>query len=159
MGEIGENILRYQQVMGGAVVVHAHKALILKRNQELEDVLPGEWEFPEGKKKMGETLAKAVIRECKEETGLDVEVIQFVDYFEFGTASHEVVRDFTQINFLCRIVGEAAITLSPSHEAFAWVEEADIDRYVLNDQRRRTLKKAFALAAGLEKRVKTEVKK
>ena len=56
-----------------AVLWHAGKFLIGRRSPD--DFLAGLWEFPGGKIAAGETPSAAVVRECKEETGLDVMVI------------------------------------------------------------------------------------
>ena len=40
-----------------------------------EQVLAGYWEFPGGKIKSGETPEQAAIRECLEETGLHVQIV------------------------------------------------------------------------------------
>ena len=129
------------------MVIHLHKALILKRN-EPRHVEFG-WEFPEGKKELGETLIRAVIRECEEETGLAVEIMDMVDYFEFGTASHEQVRDFTQINFLCRcLVEEPQVLLSAAHTEYRWIGEAEIPAYISNPKRAASLCRAFACFRG-----------
>ena len=44
------------------------------------------WTLPGGGKQAGETLEQAVVREVKEETGLDVEIIQllFEEDYEYG---------------------------------------------------------------------------
>ena len=56
-----------------AVLWHAGKFLIGRRSPG--DFLAGLWEFPGGKIAAGETPSAAAVRECKEETGLDVMVI------------------------------------------------------------------------------------
>ena len=44
------------------------------------------WTLPGGGKQAGETLEQAVVREVKEETGLDVEIVQllFEEDYEYG---------------------------------------------------------------------------
>lgn len=49
--------------------IYKDKFLFVQRHKN-DDVLPGYWCFPGGKVHVGETLAVAMERECKEETGL-----------------------------------------------------------------------------------------
>ncbi len=55
----------------------------------------GEWSIPGGKVEPGETLAEAVVRELREETGLEGICGRFVDWVErIGEYSHFVILDF-----------------------------------------------------------------
>jgi 8-oxo-dGTP pyrophosphatase MutT (NUDIX family) len=51
--------------------VYKGKYLFVRRQKD-DPVLGGYWCFPGGKVHVGETLATAIARECKEETGLDL---------------------------------------------------------------------------------------
>ncbi len=59
-----------QQFVVGAVVQHDDKVLLLQRPEN--DFIGGIFELPSGKIETGEALDVALIREVKEETGLDV---------------------------------------------------------------------------------------
>ncbi|MEI6914415.1 MAG: (deoxy)nucleoside triphosphate pyrophosphohydrolase [Armatimonadota bacterium] len=48
---------------------------ILVSLRKRESFLGGLWEFPGGKRQSGESYAHCVVREVKEETGLDVKVV------------------------------------------------------------------------------------
>lgn len=56
-----------------ALVWHADRFLVGRRKQE--DFLSGLWEFPGGKVEPGESPPEAAMRECREETGLEVVVL------------------------------------------------------------------------------------
>lgn len=63
-----------QPVVGaGALIVHGKKLVLVKRG-----VPPGKgkWSIPGGAVELGESVRAAVCREAKEETGLDIEMIQ-----------------------------------------------------------------------------------
>lgn len=51
------------------------KFLLVKRSED-DDIFPGFWQNMGGKIEIGETVEKAVVREVKEEVGLNVEGIQ-----------------------------------------------------------------------------------
>lgn len=63
----------------GGVVVHRGRVLLVRRACP---PLQGEWSIPGGLVEIGETLANAVEREVKEETGLEVEALEVIGVFE-----------------------------------------------------------------------------
>ena len=67
------------------------------------------WSLPGGKMEIGETLAQAIIRECHEETGLQVEPERIVGIYSdpkhvIAYSDGEVRQEFS-ICVACRIVG------------------------------------------------------
>ena len=64
----------------GAVVINDGKVLMIRRAKPPRE---GEWSIPGGRQDIGETVADAVVREVKEETGLDVAVTGFLDVIDF----------------------------------------------------------------------------
>ena len=63
-----------QPIIGvGAVIVECGRLVLVKRGTE---PALGKWSFPGGAVELGETVRDAVIRETKEETRLDVELVE-----------------------------------------------------------------------------------
>ncbi len=62
------------QQIAVAVVLRGQRVLVGRRGPE--GPLPGKAEFPGGKILPGETPPEAACRECREETGLEVEVLR-----------------------------------------------------------------------------------
>jgi 8-oxo-dGTP diphosphatase len=60
------------RVVVGAAIVHDGRVLAARRSAPLE--LAGRWEFPGGKVEDGESEAVALVRECREELGIEVAV-------------------------------------------------------------------------------------
>jgi len=56
----------------GAVVVHEGKLLLVKRGVE---PAKGKWSIPGGVVELGEMVRDAVVREVREECGLDIEIV------------------------------------------------------------------------------------
>jgi ADP-ribose pyrophosphatase YjhB (NUDIX family) len=78
------------------------------------------WTIPGGTMKPGETIAEAAVREVKEETGLDVEVVSLVGIY--SNPNHVVeysdgeVRQQFSVCFACRRVGGALTTSDETSE-------------------------------------------
>ena len=83
------------------------RILVLKRNNA---PAKGEWWFPGGRVHKGETLSEALIREVKEETGLNIEVANLVGvYTRLFPERHDI-----SIVFLCSL-NDGNIRLNHEH--------------------------------------------
>ena len=90
-----------QIVLGvGAVVWNDEGAVLLIRRSKPPRL--GEWSLPGGKVEFGETLRAALLREVREETGLDVQIVDLLDTAEIildaeagAACAHFVLVDFT----------------------------------------------------------------
>lgn len=88
-----------QPVVGvGAVIIKEHSIALIKRGNEPSK---GKWTIPGGLVELAESPEQAVIREAKEETGLDVDtpilsdVVSNVDFDEKGKVKyHYVIIDY-----------------------------------------------------------------
>jgi 8-oxo-dGTP pyrophosphatase MutT (NUDIX family) len=90
-----------------------------------------------------ETILSTVARECVEETGLVVK--QIVD--EFEGFEYESGKGLTvQLNFVVEVDGQDAVIvkLNPEeHQAFAWVEKEDLEKFQLTDSMRKVVTDAL----------------
>ena len=99
------------------VIERDGQVLLLKRSRT-KDHAAGEWETGSGGILFGETPQAAVIREAKEEAGLDVEPIALIDAFHFYRGVER--RETIGISFQCRVRG-GDVRLSDEHEEAKWV--------------------------------------
>ncbi|MGH9256330.1 MAG: NUDIX hydrolase [Vicinamibacterales bacterium] len=88
----------------GAVIVRDGRVVIVKRRYE---PLAGRWSLPGGTLELGETLETGVVREMREETGLDVEVGPVIEVFDriMLDERRRVQYHFVLVDYLCRPVG------------------------------------------------------
>lgn len=101
-----------------AVVEHAGKFLVGPRPEGVP--LAGLWEFPGGKVQPGETPESAAIRECLEETGIEVTVqAAYPDHVQ--QYDHDHVRLYF---FSCRPIDPEVGPRDP----FRWVERERMAR-------------------------------
>src|SRR5208337_1183598 len=84
----------------GAVIVYQDRVLLVRRATE---PLKGRWTLPGGMLELGETLAQGVAREVREETGLEVEVVELVEILDRIHRQGDRVRfHYVIADYLCR---------------------------------------------------------
>jgi ADP-ribose pyrophosphatase YjhB (NUDIX family) len=102
----------------GALIFNAAGEVLMIRTHKWSDL----WGIPGGKIKWGESSEDALRREIKEETGLDIEEIEFV-LVQDCIHSKEFYRDahFILLNYACRCVGRPEVRLNEEAREFRWV--------------------------------------
>jgi len=110
-------------IVGVAFIIERDGTILMLRRSPTKDHAPGQWETGSGRLESGEHPEEAVLREAREETGLQVEIVAPVATFRFlrGAAREEAVG----ITFWCRYVAGDVVS-SDEHDRAIWVspEEA-----------------------------------
>jgi 8-oxo-dGTP diphosphatase len=116
-----------QPVIGvGAVIVHDAKMLLIKRGNEPSK---GKWTIPGGIVELAESPEMGVIREAKEETGLDSEnpllldVVSNVDFDEEGKVKYHYII----IDYLVHVTAGNAKASSDAAE-LRWVPFGEVEK-------------------------------
>jgi mutator protein MutT len=107
-----------------AVVLNGEAVLLVQRGHA---PLAGQWALPGGVVELGETVAQAVIREVKEETGVTVEptaVLDVVDKIERDPGG-AVRYHYVLVVFHCRYAGGMLQACSDAKKA-QWVPVQEI---------------------------------
>ena len=127
----------YQRVAVYGLIFNAsQEILIVKRS--LHDSHPGLWEMPGGALEYGEQPSQGALREIKEETNLDTEVlhpISVISGFSKKNPSVQVVR----IAFLCFTSNSESLILSAEHSDYKWVNPYQITHSPLSEFLKKTL--------------------
>lgn len=105
------------------VLSEGDKFLITQRHNDEG----GLWEFPGGKVEAGESEPEALIRELREELGVDVEIGEFA----LETLHHYPTKSILLRSYYCR-KGSGDIQLN-CHQAMAWVTKNSLDDYTFSD--------------------------
>jgi ADP-ribose pyrophosphatase YjhB (NUDIX family) len=106
----------------GAIVVQNARVLLVRRGTE---PLKGHWTLPGGMLEVGEALAAGVVREVREETGLDVEPIELIELLDRIHREHGRVRYHDVIaDYLCRVTG-GELRAASDAAAVRWVERSE----------------------------------
>jgi 8-oxo-dGTP diphosphatase len=92
-------VFRDHKVAAGVIVAHAGEVLLARRRMQPRQ---GMWTFPAGFVDFDESPASAAVRECREETGLDVEITGLLDVI--AGREHEHGADIV-IVYRARLVG------------------------------------------------------
>jgi 8-oxo-dGTP diphosphatase len=135
--------------VGGVIIDRGH-AVLIRRGTE---PLLGEWSIPGGTIEIGETVEEAVRREVREETGLEVRVLELIEffdrlYFEDGSSANDGKRPrfhFVIADYLCEVVGGEPRAGSDATEV-AFAREDELAKFHLTEKATSILKKAFAMS-------------
>jgi mutator protein MutT len=125
----------------GAVVLHSGRVLLVRRRSE---PLAGEWSLPGGAVEVGETLAEAVIREVREETGIEIAVGPVIEVLDRITPDDEgrTRYHFVLVDYLCTFVGGRVTPASDVAEA-VFAEPRELDRFALTDAAMRVIRRGL----------------
>lgn len=106
----------------GGVIVQEGRVLLVRRGTE---PLRGRWSIPGGLIDIGESLHQAVIREVREETGLDIEPLELVELLDRIHREGDRVRyHYVIADYLCRVIGGNLKAASDAEEV-RWVNRAE----------------------------------
>jgi 8-oxo-dGTP pyrophosphatase MutT (NUDIX family) len=135
--------VRTATAAGGVVVRGA--------GDELEMVIAGRdsdrtWVFPKGTPDPGETIEQTALREVREESGLDVEIVRPIGTIEYwfavpGERVHKVVHFF-----LMRAIGGDVARHDHEYDDVRWVPASEARRMLTYDTYRDMLDRAVAAA-------------
>lgn len=101
----------------GVFIFNQHDQLLLLKSHKW----PGKYVVPGGHVELGERLEDTVIRETKEETGLDVYDLQFIVFQEFVyDPSFWKPRHFIFFDYACRTTS-TDVQLNDEAQEYVWV--------------------------------------
>jgi len=119
-----------QPIIGvGAVIIKDGKILLEKRKNEPGK---GKWSIPGGLVELGESVEQTVIREVKEETGLEVEKPEHIDVVDnvVRDENGEVKYHFVIIDCFVKLKGGTLEARSDAEE-LRWVAFDEVEKYDL----------------------------
>lgn len=119
-----------QPIVGvGAVIIRDRRILLEKRKN---DPGKGKWSIPGGIVELGENTEETVIREVKEETGLDVGNPEHIDIVDNITKDEkgQIKYHFVIIDYSVKLKGGKPKAASDAEE-LEWVKFKDVEEYDL----------------------------
>lgn len=119
-----------QPIVGvGAVIICNGKILIEKRKSEPGS---GKWSIPGGLVELGENIEETVVREVKEETGLEVEKPELIDVVNYITfdENDKIKYHFVMVDYFVKLkAGE--LKASDDAAELKWVAFDEVEKYDL----------------------------
>jgi mutator protein MutT len=108
--------------VSAALIFHGGKLLITQRHAKAH--LGGLWEFPGGKREPTETFEQCLVREIREELGIEISV---------GELFEEIAHDYPEKSvhlkfFICKLLSGEPQPLDCA--AVAWVTQMELDSYL-----------------------------
>ena len=125
----------------GALIFNRDRILLVERGKE---PLKGYWSLPGGVLETGETLEEGVIREVREETGLDVKPVAVLEIFE------RIIRDaagapeyhYVLIDYICRVTG-GILRAADDASRVEWVRRRKLGAYQITTGTLPVIEKGF----------------
>jgi ADP-ribose pyrophosphatase YjhB (NUDIX family) len=125
----------------GALIFDGDSILLVERGKA---PLQGYWSLPGGAVETGERLEDALRREVREETGLEIQVIEMLEIFEriMPDESGRAEYHYVLIDYLCR---PAAGVLCAGTDAAncGWMRESDLDRSKITEGTVAVIRRGF----------------
>jgi 8-oxo-dGTP diphosphatase len=127
-----------QVEVSAALIFRGGKLLITQRHAGSH--LGGLWEFPGGKREPGETFEQCLIREIREELGIEISVREL-----FEEISHDYPEKSVHLKFfLCHL--ESGEPQTHGCAAFRWIRRSELGDYEFPAADARLLVKLARLA-------------
>lgn len=97
--------------------------LLLRRSSNHPNGDGDSWEVPSGRLEPGESFEQGILREIREETGLEVEVLAPVSTWLLPE------RSLIGVTFACRVL-EGMLQLTSEHTDYRWIEPEKAAEFV-----------------------------
>ena len=133
---------QYPRPTAGVVCLRGREVLLIKRGNPPRQ---GQWSLPGGRIEWGETTETAALRELKEETGVDAELLGLIDVVDGVMTSREtgeVTRHYITVDYAARwLAGEPVAGDDAIDARFFDLDEAlDVVEW---EETRRVIQEAF----------------
>jgi nucleoside triphosphatase len=128
-----------EPTVGVFIFNKANEMLLLKSHK-----FPGKYVVPGGHVELGERIEEAAVREAKEETGLDIYDLKFVNFQQFiYDPSFWKRRHFIFFDYLCR-TDSLEVRLNDEAQEYFWVKLESALALPLDEYTRTSVEKIIA---------------
>ncbi len=131
----GKNI----RAAGKAAIINEKEEILAIKRAGDETHLENLWDVPGGRFDHGETPQEGLKREVREESGLQIRIVEPVKSWSFTRENGEQVFGTT---FLCEPEEGLEVDLGDEHTDFRWVNVSELEGLEMHDELREGLKLA-----------------
>ncbi len=127
----------------GVVCLRGEEVLLIRRGTPPKQ---GEWSIPGGRIEPGEPARDAALRELKEETDVEAELIGLIDVVDAifqNRAGESITRHYVLVDFVARWRGGEPVAGDDAAEA-RFFHQSELDSLELWDETRRIIAAGFA---------------
>src|SRR3989344_5490581 len=108
------------------VVINKDKEILLHQRSDNDD-----WSLPGGQMEIGESISDCLLREVREETGLQPKIVRLIGLYTspkiiFQFPNGDVYQSFVVV-FLCKVRDEK-VTLNNESTSFKWVKKGEVNK-------------------------------
>lgn len=123
-----------QLFVGAKGIVHFEgKVLLVRESSTYHDgVETGKWDMVGGRIEPDEDVRDGLVREVKEESGLEVSPAELIDVFDGYPEIRGEKCHVVRLYFLCQAMSDQ-VTLSSDHDAYDWVDPNEPGDKILMD--------------------------
>ncbi|MFT4343629.1 MAG: NUDIX domain-containing protein [Candidatus Woesearchaeota archaeon] len=133
--------MKIQNVGVAGFLYHEGKVLVVRRAPH-ETMFAGYYELPGGGVEFGEEPDTAIVREFKEETNLDVEMI--APYMTFSYVTKNDTVHTVEVVYLVKLVGDInTLRLSDEHDDYRWISQEEVDTLTISPEVKRNIHEGF----------------
>ena len=113
-----EELIQFAQK---ALIINDGKLLIIRKSSK--DInSPNKWETPGGRKIVGETLDQQIIREVKEEVGLDILPKDIYTMWEVNVSINNNPTTLVAVSRFCKTANDNVVITEKEIIDYKWVE-------------------------------------
>ncbi|HKX72526.1 MAG TPA: NUDIX domain-containing protein [Candidatus Saccharimonadales bacterium] len=130
-------------VAGKAIIKRNGKILVLQQSQEEAVSNAGWYHMPGGIAEPGETIEQAVLREIKEETGLDAQVVRLLEAGEWEADIRGEHFQFVGLFYECT-ANRGDVMIDPAESAgYTWVGLEDLEGIQIVEPAKSVIRRAL----------------
>lgn len=111
-------------------IIHNNKVLLIRESENYDSPNKGKYDLPGGKINPGENFKEGLLREIKEECGLNVKIGKAFSVQEWRPIVKETIHHIIGTFIKCS-VDNPEVKLSKDHDKYIWIDPKDYEKYNL----------------------------
>lgn len=124
-----------------AIILNSNGEMLIVKRTATENIDADLWDLPGGRLHAGEKKEQGLLREVKEETGLDIEIVTPANIWTYAPDAHTTIKGYI---YLCKYIN-GGVALSAEHSEYKWIMPDELSSYATHPNLKAEIKKVFSL--------------